>query len=237
VSNRRHSFRRTIPVLSLLAAILSVVRGQELSPVATGSVRGKITLVGSEDVSEDILRGKRLTRYEGHAAMATESVPPYRLSESAVVYIEAAGARGSYPPSDERPRLNQSQMVFRPLVLPVLVGTTVDFPNNDDVFHNVFSYSQPREFDLGRYPKGNVRSVRFDRPGTVKVYCDIHSYMYATILVLENPYFAVPDDEGNFELRKIPEGTYELSYWYGRKKTGTKRVTVKADQTATVNFP
>jgi plastocyanin len=235
VTTPRHRARRWFPVAFLILAAIAALHGQERS--AGGSVRGKLTLVGSEDVSEEILRGKRLTRYEGHAAMSTESVEPYRLSESAVVYIEQAGPRETYTPPDDHPRLNQTQMVFRPLVLPVLVGTTVDFPNNDNVFHNVFSYSQPREFDLGRYPKVNVRSVRFEKPGPVKVYCDIHSYMYATILVLENPYFAAPDDDGSFELSGIPEGTYDLTYWYGRKKAATKRVTVKADQTTMVNFP
>jgi len=222
----------------LLFASLSVAFGQEQgAPVGRGALRGRISLVGSEDVSEEILSGKRLTRYEGHAAMTTESVPPYRLSEAAVVFLEGAGLREPIMLPDEHPRLNQSQMVFRPLVLPVIVGTTVDFPNNDNLFHNVFSYSQPREFDLGRYPKGNVRSVRFDKPGTVKVYCDIHSYMFATILVLENPYFAIPDDEGNFEIRNIPEGTYEFIFWYGRKRLETRRISVKTDQTTVVNVP
>src|SRR6266571_5547426 len=105
-------------------------------------------------------------------------------------------------------------MMFRPLVLPVMVGSTVDFPNNDDLFHNVFSYSQAKEFDLGRYPRGQKKSIKFDKPGIVKVYCDIHSYMYATILVLKNPFFAVPDEEGNYHIDNIPEGVYTLNFWY-----------------------
>jgi hypothetical protein len=127
-------------------------------------------------------------------------------------------------------------MLFRPLVLPVLAGTTVDFPNNDNLFHNVFSYSQPREFDLGRYPRGQRRSVRFDRTGVVNVYCDIHSYMYATILVLENPFFTVPDEEGSYSIEHVPPGSYKLVFWYGRKKVSSKSVTVDENKTTVVNL-
>ena len=127
-------------------------------------------------------------------------------------------------------------MLFRPLVLPVLTGTTVDFPNNDNLFHNVFSYSQPKEFDLGRYPRGQRRSVRFDRTGVVNVYCDIHSYMYATILVLENPYFTLPDEDGSYSIGNVPPGSYKIVFWYGRKKVRVKPVTVEENKTTVVNL-
>jgi hypothetical protein len=143
---------------------------------------------------------------------------------------------GTFDPPDVHPRLNQSQMLFRPLVLAVLAGTTVDLPNNDNLFHNVFSYSQPREFDLGRYPKGQMRSVRFDRPGVVSVYCDIHAYMYATILVLENPYFASPDNDGSYVIDNVPAGTYRIVYWYGRKRLSSKQITIEDSKTTVVNF-
>jgi hypothetical protein len=127
-------------------------------------------------------------------------------------------------------------MVFRLLVLPILIGSTVDFPNSDPLFHNVFSLSQPKEFDLGRYPKGQKKSMTFEHTGVVSVYCEIHSYMFATILVLQNPHFAVPDEEGNFILKNVPLGTYQLSFWYGRKKAETKTVTVISNQITTTNF-
>jgi len=127
-------------------------------------------------------------------------------------------------------------MVFRPLVLPILLGTTVDFPNSDPLFHNVFSLSEAKEFDLGKYPKGERRSVRFDQAGVVSVYCEIHSYMFASILVLQNPYFAVPDQNGNYEIDGVPAGTYSLSFWYGRKKAESRTVSVSANQSTTVNF-
>jgi hypothetical protein len=142
----------------------------------------------------------------------------------------------NFPPPAAHPVLDQRDLMFHPQVLPILVGTTVDFPNRDNLFHNVFSYSQPKEFDLGRYPTGMQKSVRFDNPGIVRVYCDIHSHMNATILILDNPYFAVPDDQGNFSIRNIPRGTYTVRLWYGRELVRSETVTLKAGEAANVNF-
>ena len=200
-----------------------------------GTIAGRVT-APDDDFFEGLRRGRKLLRYDMHA-MPAEPIRPYRLSEVAAVYVESAQGAGKEPPPGQNPSLNQFQMVFRPLVLPVTAGTTVDFPNNDNLYHNVFSYSQPGQFDLGRYPKGKKRSVTFDEPGIVNVYCDIHSYMFATIIVLDNPYFALPDDDGAFSIAGVPEGTYDLTFWYGRKKIATKGVTVKDGKTSTVHFP
>ncbi len=206
-------------------------------PAGTGSIRGRVNEPGMDDISEQLLRDRSLLRYETHLPPLHETVPPYKLSEKSVVYIESAPP-GSWKQDSslQHPQLNQSRMLFHPLVLPVLAGATVDFPNNDDVFHNVFSYSQTREFDLGRYPRGQKKSVLFEKPGVVKVYCDIHSYMYAVILVLENPFFTVPDDDGSYTISGIPAGTYKLSLWYGRKKTITRTVTVEEGKVSVINF-
>ena len=209
----------------------------EARQTGRGILRGKVMVSVAGDPTEELLRERVLTRYEAHGATSREQVRPYNLSEKAVVYIESATIPEMQVDSvAPHPQLNQSQMLFHPLVLPVMVGTTVDFPNNDNLFHNVFSYSQPKEFDLGRYPRGKIKSVLFDKPGVVKIYCDIHSYMYALVLVLENPYFAVPDDDGNFQLNDIPPGTYKLCLWYGRKKAETKTVLVEEGKTTVVNF-
>ncbi len=201
-----------------------------------GEIHGKIGISGRDELTEEIMHRRMMKRYDLGESPSNSMVPAYRLSEEAVVYIESAGDSVTYEPPETHPTLNQRDLLFRPLVLPVLVGTTVDFPNNDKVFHNVFSYSQPKEFDLGRYPQGRSKSVTFDRPGVVSVYCEIHQYMYATILVLENPYFTVPDDDGIFILRDVPPGTYQLSLWFGRKKVSTKSVTVRANEVSAVNF-
>ncbi|HLB00094.1 MAG TPA: carboxypeptidase regulatory-like domain-containing protein [Bacteroidota bacterium] len=201
----------------------------------TGTISGKIT-PPPDDLLESLRRGKKMLRYDD-VAHASEPIEPYRLAEVAVVYVEDVPDGEHYTLPAVNPGLNQSQMVFRPLVLPVVVGTTVDFPNNDNLFHNVFSYSQAKEFDLGRYPRGRKRSVTFDKPGIVNVYCDIHSYMFATILVLTNPYFSLPGEDGSFSIPGVPQGTYDLTFWYGRKKVSTRKVKVDGDKTSSVNFP
>jgi plastocyanin len=219
-------------------ACLLLLPGSELAAqTGTGGIRGTIVVPGADEFADELLRERSLTRYEMPLHSSNEPVQPYSISEKAVVYIESVPRPpDGYEIPTVHPKLNQSQMLFRPLVLPILVGTTVDFPNNDNLFHNVFSYSQPREFDLGRYPRGQQRSVRFDRTGTVSVFCDIHSFMYATILALDNPYFAVPDESGAYSIGNVPPGTYKLVFWYGRKKATEKQVTVKENTYTVVNF-
>ena len=99
------------------------------------------------------------------------------------------------------------------LYLAVPVGATVEFPNLDPFFHNVFSYSKTKRFDLGRYPAGNSESVTFDKPGIVSIFCEIHYSMRAYVHVLDTPYFAVSDDERHFEIDDVEPGEYVLHVW------------------------
>ncbi|MGA7160230.1 MAG: carboxypeptidase regulatory-like domain-containing protein [Bacteroidota bacterium] len=219
------------PLLAIVLLLISTSSAESKG----GGIQGKITVSQADDVTGEITRGRSLNRYQTGGANAEKPLdPPYMLSEKAVVFIESIS--GGYDPPSVHPVLDQRDMVFRPLVLPILVGTTVDFPNSDPLFHNVFSLSQAKEFDLGRYPQGEKKSVTFNKAGVVSVYCEIHSYMFATILVLQNPFFTVPDEDGNFKMTSIPPGTYQLSFWFGRKKAETRTVTVAEDQTTTVNF-
>ncbi len=227
---RRTGFFLTIVVSAAVSGLYS----QDSSGSVPGSIRGRITVSRPDDITDEILHGRMLNRYDLNPGVSDKPIQPYSLSEKSVVYVESVP--GNFAPPSVHPTLDQHDMVFRPLVLPVLVGTTVDFPNSDPLFHNVFSLSDAKEFDLGKYPKGERRSVTFDRTGVVSVYCEIHSYMFASILVLQNPHFSVPDQNGNYEIGGMPAGTYAVSFWYGRKKTETKTVTVSPNQTATVNF-
>ncbi len=112
------------------------------------------------------------------------------------------------------PRLAQKDQSFVPRVLPVSAGSTVEFPNFDPIFHNVFSVSPYKRFDLGKYPRGQSRRVRFDRPGLVQVYCDIHSNMAAFIIVLPTRAFTQPDATGAFALPALPAGEYVVRVWH-----------------------
>ena len=116
--------------------------------------------------------------------------------------------------------------MFVPHVLAVMLGTVVDFPNSDFIFHNVFSLSRTSRFDLGRYAAGRSKSVRMDRTGVVRVFCDIHSHMNAFILVFNHPFFNVTDVEGRFELPLLPAGTYNVVGWYEGEARITRAVVV-----------
>jgi plastocyanin len=143
--------------------------------------------------------------------VATRAAAPDRARS--VVYLETAPRGAFEPPPATRARLDQRDESFVPYVLPVAVGTTVDFPNNDPVFHNVFSLSKTQRFDLGRYAAGHSKSVRFDRPGIVRVFCDIHSHMSAFILVFAHRFFTATDADGRFEIPDVPAGHYVLVVW------------------------
>ena len=121
--------------------------------------------------------------------------------------------------------MDQRNETFVPHVLAIVAGTTVDFPNNDQTYHNVFSLSKP-SFDLGRYAAGRSKSVRFDRPGIVRVFCDIHSHMSAFILVFAHRYFSVTDEDGRYRLDNVPPGTYNVMVWNETTPLESRRITV-----------
>ena len=127
-----------------------------------------------------------------------------------VVYLETA-PRGAFEQTEPgRAVMDQRNETFVPHVLAVTTGTIVDFPNSDRIYHNVFSLSKGARFDLGRYAAGHSKSVRFDRPGIVRVFCEIHSHMNAFILVFSHPFFAMTDADGRYRIDNVPPGTYNL---------------------------
>ena len=112
-----------------------------------------------------------------------------------------------------RVTLDQRNLAFVPQVLVVRVGTSVDFPNNDTVFHNVFSFRDGKKFDLGMYPTGTSKRIVFDKPGLARVFCNIHPNMAAYILAVDTPYYAVSDERGVFTISGIPAGSYTYRAW------------------------
>lgn len=161
----------------------------------------------------------------------------YEQLRDFVVYIDQPMPGAPFPPPTNPAVIEQRDATFFPHVLPILVGTTVSWPNFDEIYHNVFSMSQAKSFDLQLYNSDQPsKSVVFDHAGQVDVFCAIHSKMHCIVVVLENPYFAQTDDKDHFVIRNVPAGTYKLHAWHERVPGATRDVTVPADGEVTVDF-
>jgi plastocyanin len=136
-----------------------------------------------------------------------------------VVWLERPGSAPQL--STQRVKMLQRDKTFEPHVLAITVGTTVDFPNLDPIFHNAFSAYDGQLFDIGLYPPGKSRSIRFTRPGFVRVFCNIHSTMSAVIAVMDTTLFAVTRQDGRFEIDGVPQGAYELRLFHERATDAT----------------
>ena len=170
--------------------------------VVTGVVEGTVTL--------HLPAPRRsASRYPGGATRPHQVQPV-----PAVVFIRGAVAGSPIRTDNATAVLAQQDTAFAPAAMLVQVGTTVRFPNEDSFFHNVFSYSGAARFDLGRYPRGEAKTLRFDEPGIVKVYCEVHEFMRAVVVVTENPFYAVVGEDGRFRLDGVPAGTYTVVFWH-----------------------
>jgi plastocyanin len=172
------------------------------------------------------------------AAYPTRSVPGMKLAPESelrhvVVYVRNAPPQHVAP---TRAVIRQSNETFVPRVVAVTVGSEVDFPNDDAIYHNVFSLSRAKNFNLGRYPRGETRRVRFDRPGVVKVFCEIHSHMSATVMVFDHTWFAVPDQGGRFELPPVPPGDRQITAWHERLGDTTVNVRLESGRALETDF-
>jgi plastocyanin len=181
--------------------------------VQAGEIRGTIRIV--TDVAAPMSAG--LDPYAGtlnSVGTGEARGPRSSTPKDVVVYLEGAGTRGAARDTAKHPQLWQINQSFEPHVLGVPVGATIDFPNGDLVYHNVFSYSKPKKFDLGYYGKGKSKSVTFDKPGVVQVFCDIHSTMSAYVLVVDTRFVTQPDENGDYVLPDVPGGNYTLKVWH-----------------------
>ena len=148
-----------------------------------------------------------------------------------VVWLEPVNGSVPAAPPDAVARMVQKDKTFTPHVLPIRVGTSVDFPNFDPIFHNAFSNYNGKTFDVGLYPPGTSQRVPFTRSGIVRVFCNIHATMSAVIVVLNTPYFEATQKNGNFQLRDVPPGEYSLRFFHERATQATldsltRRITV-----------
>jgi plastocyanin len=166
------------------------------------------------------------SRYAGGGPGGAQALPEV----PALVYVveTAGGVRPAAAPL----RLAQKDTAFQPTLLIVPRGATVAFPNEDPFFHNVFSYSKAKRFDLGRYPRGESKSVTFEEAGVVRIFCEVHKWMRAVVLVVDNPYHAQVGADGSFAIRGVPPGRYRVVVWHPDRREQTVEVTVPAGGTA-----
>lgn len=155
----------------------------------------------------------------GTVAIADTS-GPRSDRKNVVVWLEGPGAKTAKRPAGAKPQMRSESKKFQPGVLVVTVGTEVNFPNVDPIFHNVFSVSGENRFDLGLYKSGASKAVTFRKAGVVKVYCNIHSGMVGFIVVVDTPLWAVSDASGAFSIPNVPPGSYTLKWW--EEKAGEK---------------
>jgi plastocyanin len=209
--------RCVLSIASLLAVFAAAPGGQVPN---TGSIAGHVRLTPR-------IKGRALasTAYPTRAVGAYDP-PALPEIQNVVVYLKDVAFRGPLPTA--KAELRQEHETFIPHVLAITKGSAIDFPNDDPIFHNVFSLSSAATFDLRRYPRGQSRAQTFPKAGMVKVYCNIHSHMSATILVMDNPYFTIPALDGGFELKNVPPGEYTLVGWHER--IGERRAVVRVER-------
>jgi len=178
--------------------------------------------------------------YASHKYKFVERVD-YSQMRDFVVYIEGQVGTNTALATNvvavTTSRVAQKGATFAPHILPIMAGTKVEWPNNDDIYHNVFSDSDAARFDLGLY-KGNPKdkAVTFAKPGKVDVYCSIHANMHCIVLVMDNPYFTMADADGKFTITNVPPGTYKLKAWHERLPADEKEVVVPATGVVKTDF-
>lgn len=222
--------RRTLLVLGLAAALTAASVAPlvgRTQPAPTGSIRGRL------DIRRVAAQPRPRPRVSDLGSRAPAGVPDVRRG---VVYLDTAPRSAFDDREPGRAAMDQRNETFVPRLLAVPTGTVVDFPNSDLTYHNVFSLSRSRRFDLGRYAAGKSKSVRFDRPGIVRVFCDIHSHMSAFVVVFNHPYFRVTDTDGRYRIDDVPPGTYTIVGWYEGEARAQRTITVTPGATTELDL-
>jgi plastocyanin len=220
--------------MTLVAAAIACL------PAAAGTIKGKVHAEGKPGTDSASTSGA----YGSRALKFAERID-YNELRDFVVYIEgpltnAPATEPAPAPTAQvtttKPAVSQEKAVFSPHILPVMAGTTVEWPNKDTIFHNVFSYSESKQFDLGLYKDPEVKKITFDKPGRVDVFCSIHANMSCVVLVVSSPYFSVTDGRGNYALTNVPAGTYTLKAWHERLPAQSRQIVVPENGEVKADF-
>jgi plastocyanin len=210
---------RLLSALSAVAVLSAGSSGAEQPTAAVGMIRGHVDVRRAAPQVERRPTVNDLGAPPAHGQDVTRSV----------LYLESAPSPAFAVLEPQSATMDQRNETFVPHVLAIAVGTTVDFPNSDNTYHNVFSISKTRSFDLGHYAAGRSKSVRFDRPGIVRVFCEIHSHMSAFILVFSHQYFSVTSADGRYQIGRVPPGRYTLDAWNEGEVRESRQVEVPGD--------
>lgn len=218
-----------------LMAVLLLAMG---IPAGAGTITGMVRAERKTGAAGDAACGDA---YKQSRALKFVEVKNYEEEHEFVVSI--VGPVGTNFPAPTAPvqvvttkKVAQRGAAFSPHIMPVLVGTTVEWPNYDDILHNVFSMSEAKPFDLDLYKAPVIKNVTFDQPGRVDVYCSIHPAMSCVVLVMENPFFASTDGKGRYSIPNVPAGTYKLKAWYERLPAEIKEITVPESGEVKIDF-
>lgn len=219
--------------------LLALICSSSLALVAAGgTITGRVHAEGKAGADQEANCGK----YDSPALKFVERID-YTTLHDFVVYIDQDVGTNA-PAVPEKPvqvittkkQVSQKGAVFNPHILPIVRGTTVEWPNKDDIFHNVYSDSEITNFDLGLYKDPEIKRVTFNTPGRVDIFCSIHSSMSCVVLVLRNPYYAATNKKGVYTISNVPAGTYKLKAWHERLPSDRQTITVPENGEVTVDF-
>lgn len=218
-------FRASVAVLGTCAVLIAMPVSGRAVP-SSGRITGIVQLVapGGTPLRSGAYPSRQVNR----------ATPQASEIANVVIFVKDPPVEPGLPVT--RTPIAQRDEAFVPRVTAITRSSTVEFPNYDPYFHNVFSLSRGATFDLGRFRKGTKRERTFNHAGLVKVFCHIHSEMSATIMVFDHRFYAVPGPDGTFTIDRVPPGTYQLSAWHERIGETTKPIQIVAGDAARVEF-
>lgn len=223
---RRVPFRQPLAIMAVVCALIVAQPVAGRASRASGRITGVVHLVA--------LTGTPLRSGAYPSRQVNRKTPDAAEISNVVVFVKNAPVEQEL--TSTRASIGQRDEAFVPRVTAITRGSTVEFPNFDSYFHNVFSLSRGATFDLGRFRKGEKRERPFARAGVIKVYCHIHSEMAATIMVFDHRLYTTPAANGTFTIDGVPPGAYELSAWHERIGETTKPIRVIAGEDASIEF-
>jgi plastocyanin len=221
-----------LSILAVCGASAAVSAATDLATISGRAVVTKVLTKKRVTMPSYQLRGASVDPREPETSR--KDPPVVDELSRVVIYLEGSGLASGTPTKDAT--LTQRNQHFDPEIVVIPVGSTVSFPNADPIFHNIFSLSKVKQFDLGYYAAGQTRTITFDRPGVVEVYCHLHANMSAAILVLATAFWTRPAPDGTFSLPSISPGTYDLVAWHRSAGFFRRRVTVSGGETLAVDL-